>query len=684
MTHTLNVRNKTLSKTDFVAYPILACAEVKRSEKHVPHGIRKLTMTWASFNGRSFFPSTFSKRGRDDDEHGGEAEERANALDGFYPNVDREDDPDNLETPGHDRYQDEGQETREGWNFRSGKRVSQNDYEDDRFASICSNFFYKGTLPRDKNDKNRLFDSNPMLADGGDDLPGPVSLPTSPSPSGPRSFGFDTSRPSKKARLTTTSRQSVGSIGDTRLQSVSIHGYVSKIPRAALFNKDPSVPVDVDTVGPALADFLSEVATVAVVDRKDVDVYSARNGSREPIRESIAATQLDDAAMRETKEDSEGHVLTKFSALLRKMKRFDPYVPLRFKSKHAISHFETQMAGGDGAGGTRDLSSSSMIHEGRHFKTLSLAISDVGFNRYKSNYQKMQAKTNLGLHHNQRNVTLVLESEADVWVACGGSNSTLPANTWLTKGTHNVIGTTSPLHSLRDVSYAFFSSIESFTRWTVPYITNGDTFTNQLFKLGYYHEEITRWDKMFRVFKHGLGKDMPIHFDVVDVLKMGGYTQHYGDGDILKSADLLVATSILCGLARPESAIDDMIYRDLQNPDRVERAVSMVDAPLDGTKIHAIANHFRIGKEIILREFSDNMPVVPGGPDAILIKDPEYRRRFISLIRANNEIQKMNRNSISSDRRARLSEQEHIKRECLYFFKQENGTAAPINSDFIL
>jgi hypothetical protein len=113
-----------------------------------------------------------------------------------------------------------------------------------------------------------------------------------------------------------------------------------------------------------------------------------------------------------------------------------------------------------------------------------------------------------------------------------------------------------------------------------------------------------------------------------------------------------------------------MIYRDLQNPDRVERAVSMVDAPLDGTKIHAIANHFRIGKEIILREFSDNMPVVPGGPDAILIKDPEYRRRFISLIRANNEIQKMNRNSISSDRRARLSEQEHIKRECLYFFKQ--------------
>jgi hypothetical protein len=177
-------------------------------------------------------------------------------------------------------------------------------------------------------------------------------------------------------------------------------------------------------------------------------------------------------------------------------------------------------------------------------------------------------------------------------------------------------------------------------------------------------------------------------FDVVDVLAKGGYNDYDPAGkpdppiSIRRAADLLVATSILCGLATPESALDDMIYRDLQSPVRVERAVYMVGAALNRTDIHKIANFFRHGKEAILKEFSDNMPVVPGGPDAKLITDPEYRRRFIALIRANNEIQKVNRNSVTSDRRARMSEQEHIKRECLYFFKRENGTAAPIDNMF--
>ena len=104
---------------------------------------------------------------------------------------------------------------------------------------------------------------------------------------------------------------------------------------------------------------------------------------------------------------------------------------------------------------------------------------------------------------------------------------------------------------------------------------------------------------------------------------------------------------------------------------------------MNGELIHCIANVFRHGKELILKEYSTNMPWNLGGPDAGLIEDPEYRRRFIALIRANNEIQKVNRNSVSSDRRARMSEQEHIKRECIYFFKKENGTAAPVNSMFL-
>lgn len=67
------------------------------------------------------------------------------------------------------------------------------------------------------------------------------------------------------------------------------------------------------------------------------------------------------------------------------------------------------------------------------------------------------------------------------------------------------------------------------------------------------------------------------------------------------AADLLVATAILCGLVtHPENAIDEMVYKDLQNPDMLERGISLVGAPLSGYVIHEITNIFRRGKEAIL------------------------------------------------------------------------------------
>ena len=752
-----------------------ACAVLNKSTTHDAHGIRNLGMTWASFNGRSFFPSAFTKRRREDDEYREQQDADTNALDGFYPNVDRAGDPEILQNSQYSRDPQDPQDPqdptdpldtqnpRDPQNPRS-PRDPQDFFDDDgrqeygasrgyrgrgstprtpmvteaeRLARVSANFFYKGTLPMDENDLKKLFDENPMLADDVQTIKAmeAVKAMEAMQANTPVSKSFIDDVPNPTLRHGFPIGDTTGTGG---MPSVALHGYVAKIPRAVLFNKDPSVPVDVDMVGPVLADFLTEVAT-AVRDRHDRDPKEVSTDQRylhsferRDVRDHGAiekTKKFSDETIADTYETLGGDddVMTKFSNLLRRMKRFDPWNTLSFTaakttgSTRTLNEQELRKQREDERTGiprvdpdlftmsrTRKTQSpyNWMIglgrepetHQSQHFKTIDLSVSDEVFNTYKHNYQKMQVKTNLGLHHNQRSVTLVLESEADVWVACGGSATTLAPNTWLTRGSLFMSSMSSmsstnevaSLSSLKDVACAFFKS-RSFCENTIPpYIGNNDTFANQLYNLGYPRPRIQGLDDAFRVYKTKLGAVKPMLFDVVDVLVKGGYNDYDPAGKpnpaipIRRAADLLVATSILCGLATPETALDDMIYRDLQSPVRVERAVYMVGASLDDVNIHKIANYFRHGKEAILKEFSDNMPVVPGGPDAKLITDPEYRRRFIALIRANNEIQKVNRNSVASDRRARMSEQEHIKRECLYFFKRENGTAAPIDNMFLL
>lgn len=670
-------------------------------------------MTWASFNGRSFFPSSIaSKRGRED----GERNAEEHVLDGFYPNVVSGDNSEGPEGP-------EGLEGSEGprgargpgspggpggpeargayeeRHFTPGRRFQPRESvlesEDVRFGKVCASFFYKGTLPSNESDRKHLFAKHPFLVAEADVVydTGPHSMSW---PSASRSVGF-------------MNTELAANRFKGRRPTIALLKHVAKIPRAMLFSRDTNVPDDVDIVGDTLADFLSEVATVAVPDRHDsVYKHDKRVATDEQHPSHVIPSTLESFTNMLPGETFENYneasnVISALSDMIRRMKRHDPFSIIQFTiDKSRTNHKINTPPINQG-----DASGTSLGDEPKHdfyaqgFDMLDLSVLDQVYDRFKRTYQKMRTKENLAYHHNQRNVTLMLESEADVWMACGGSANRLPPSTWITRGIL-IQGKTGEdeddgiqsFHSLKDLASDFLDTntadLPPPFNTVKPYIGNGDTFENQLKKLGILKPKVIDLDEKFRKHKDDNSSRMKTHFDVVDVLEIGGYKKHKEENInfnlplIGRAADLLVATAILCGLVTtPESPIDQMIYKDLQNPRKIERGISLAEAPLNGELIHCIANVFRHGKELILKEYSTNMPWNLGGPDAGLIGDPEYRRRFIALIRANNEIQKVNRNSVSSDRRARMSEQEHIKRECIYFFKKENGTAAPVNSMFL-
>jgi len=305
-----------------------ACEEVKKSKRHDDHGTRKLGMTWASFNGRSFFPSSaLSKRGRENDERDEEEDADTNAFDGFYPSVDRDDDP---RIPEDSQYPDqgEGDDARRQYTPRRRFQPREPSRESEalRFANVCACFFYKGTLPSSESDRNKLFSDHPLLADEDDVDEDEDEDDGDDDAGGPRSM----MHPSARAERENTHGFISGSMGDGRLigriPTVALRDHVAKIPRATLFNKDPSVPADVDMVGHALADFLSEVATVAV---RDCDTVLKDH------RDSPAVTDksIPDTMPRTVEhivDAKRDNVVGEFCDMLRRMKRHDPFFHLQF------------------------------------------------------------------------------------------------------------------------------------------------------------------------------------------------------------------------------------------------------------------------------------------------------------------------------------------------------------------
>ena len=93
---------------------------------------------------------------------------------------------------------------------------------------------------------------------------------------------------------------------------------------------------------------------------------------------------------------------------------------------------------------------------------------------------------------------------------------------------------------------------------------------------------------------------------------------------------------------------------------------------------------FREGKKKIITALADDLGCRVGGSDAKLVVDPEYRKHFVKLCRANYLLKKFDSDvRVVTDRRKRILDQERIKRECLYFFQKENGNATTIRGEYL-
>ena len=173
--------------------------------------------------------------------------------------------------------------------------------------------------------------------------------------------------------------------------------------------------------------------------------------------------------------------------------------------------------------------------------------------------------------------------------------------------------------------------------------------------------------------------------DVIDVLVLGKYADGVGNREVevREVADRLVAKALFCGAATSgDNALQEMLF---QNHRRlvVKRGIHLEN---DDAQLARAAAAFRKGKEKILRELTGRLmdTATHGGHEATLITDPDQRRRFMLLCRANHELNIISRQQFASDRRARVSERARIKRECLYYFQKLNGTEKKIHSEFVV
>jgi hypothetical protein len=339
--------------------------------------------------------------------------------------------------------------------------------------------------------------------------------------------------------------------------------------------------------------------------------------------------------------------------------------------------------------------------------TIDLSVDDRVFDDFTRAFRASRIGSLLKKHDQRSIVTLLLESETEIWAACEGSRTRLPARTWITpKGTAvgggdldgPALFETAEGRTIdpRDVAalideWASKKNIpllsartpagKAMSRRDRPYLSGTGTLESQMYDfigsmLGVelLVHEFKRW--MRGESDDGSDRRGVLPTDVVDVLSLGGH-----DGD-RRAADALVATALFCGAATSgELALQEMLF---QNHRRTVARRGIRLPPDDRTKVSKAAAAFRRGKERILREVTKLLRTTHGGPEATLITDPDQRRRFMLLCRAKHELSRLARQQFASDRRARVSEQARVRRECLYYFQTLNGTHRPVQTQFIL
>ena len=235
---------------------------------------------------------------------------------------------------------------------------------------------------------------------------------------------------------------------------------------------------------------------------------------------------------------------------------------------------------------------------------------------------------------------------------------------------------------------------EDVTGELPSYLSGTGTLEKQIYEL--FATPLTTSD-VVAVFKKWMkgGKGV-LPTDIVDVLSLGGFPSEVNNGAtttydpngvaVREAADRLVATALFCGAATSgDNALQEMLF---QNHRRlvVKKGIQLQLDKAGKTNLARAASAFRKGKEEILRELTNRLMenATHGGHEATLITNPDQRRRFMLLCRANHELNIISRQQFASDRRARVSERARIRRECLYYFQTLNGTERRIDPQFVL
>ena len=392
--------------------------------------------------------------------------------------------------------------------------------------------------------------------------------------------------------------------------------------------------------------------------------------------------------------DVKESVLGKLLDMMQSMRRHAPWHTFTFEKKTVGAG----VAGVAGAGAAGAGVEGELLYD----PVLDLSISDGVYLEYLEAYRASRIGVLLKAYEFQEVVNLILESESDVWMACGGTNSTLPDATWITRGSKN--HTASKEKTQRDLIKQFLNDPKANLAELVTnakkvtdadikkcqnaFFSNTHSLETQLYNIGVGGKLIKMIGKKFRVWKKE--ENEKVVFEITDILMKGGYDVE-SDPYLEEDADALVLTALFSGIIEdPSNACAEMLLGDFQNVGGIiQRGLQLTGYDLknyteDNYNIHYIANCFRRGREEILKELAQEMLSGNGGPEAMLITNAEYRNRFITLCRANYEIRQLDENRVVGDRRQRMLEQQRNKRECLHFFQKINGNAVRVSQTFMI
>jgi hypothetical protein len=336
--------------------------------------------------------------------------------------------------------------------------------------------------------------------------------------------------------------------------------------------------------------------------------------------------------------------------------------------------------------------------------TIRKSVFDAYVHAYRSSRTVMLMKD---LYDHPDLVTLVLESEADVWAACGGSATRLPRNTWITNRIR-ALKEVDPLGNVYDSSAE--DAVHKFLQTEQPaystlenaYVGDQSTIESEIYKFlqaaaapgsESAASETSTFVNAYLKWLHDEKITVPL--TMIDVLRKGHLQTHDPGIDAVfedklrKDADRLVFLATLNGYVggNGTNIMNQLLFQNAYPDANMTYEIdSAATVPLNiNTKTDALlVNQFRRGKEVVVKEATLALTQHEGGERALLVTHPEYRRHFITLCRANYQLRKLSGNvSVVTDRRRRVADQEYAKRESLYFFQSRNGNATQISSHFI-